>query len=71
MLALAKPIFIVKIGIPFCLSIFGEILISRHLNPPLLNKCNQQMFDKNVEYRYNVLNKRAVGQRTPDRRIKQ
>jgi hypothetical protein len=35
------------------------------------NKCNQQMFDKNVEYRYNVLNKRAVGQRTPDRRIKQ
>ena len=28
------------------------------------------MFDKNVEYRYNVLNKRAVGQRTPDRRIK-
>ena len=28
------------------------------------------MFDKNVEYRYNVLNKRTVGQCTPDRRIK-
>ncbi len=30
----------------------------------------KQMFDKNVEYLYNVLNKRTVGQCTPDRRIK-
>lgn len=43
MLALAKSIFIVKIGIPFCLSIFGKIFISRHLNPPLLYKCVKQM----------------------------
>ena len=43
MLTLAKPIIIVEVGVPFCLSIFGEILISRHLNPPLLNKCVKQM----------------------------
>ena len=34
-LTLTKPIIIVEVGVPFCLSIFGKILISRHLNPPL------------------------------------
>ena len=34
-----------------------------------LHKCNQQMFDKYFWQQYNILNKRAVGQCTPDRRI--
>ena len=33
-------------------------------------KCNKQIFDKYFWQLYNILNKRTVGQCTPDRRVK-